>query len=115
MIVELAISIAIYATASLGYAVLVGRQRIAAPRYRQIATGAILGAGALLATVAQHAAGHPAPVSDAIVAVGLASPFGGIPATLIAAVIAAAPIPWLGAQPVYLAPAQIAISAFIGI
>jgi PAS domain S-box-containing protein len=115
MIVELASSIAVYAMVALAYAILAGRPWIAVPRYRQIAIGAILGAGALGATFAQHAAGHPERIADDIVAVGLAAPLGGVPAAIIAGAIALTSFLWPDGQPVYPGLIQVPLSASIGI
>ncbi|MGO8915072.1 MAG: PAS domain S-box protein [Stellaceae bacterium] len=115
MISELAGSIASYAIVSIAYANLVGLMRNAQPRYRQLVIGAILGAGALLCALAQHQAGPLSPITDGIVTVGLAQPFGGGLATLVAGLIAAASVVWLEGGPAYPGLAEIPVAALIGI
>ncbi len=115
MISALAGSIASYAIVSIAYAYLIGLTRIAAPRYRQLALGAILGAGALLSALAQRQAGILSPVNDGIVVVGLAAPFGGGLATLVAGIIAAASSFWLQGGPVYPGLVEIPVAALVGL
>ncbi len=114
MMSQLATSIASFAIVSIAYAALIGAMRRAAPRYRQIAVGAILGAGALLCTLAERHTGKLLPISEGIVMVGLAQPFGGGWATIAASVIAAVSFFWLDGGPLYPGLPAIPVAACVG-
>lgn len=88
MIEELALSVAIYAIASIAYAAVIGMLRAAPARHRQIAVGGVLGTAAALCVVSHNYVGALSPLSDAVVPVGLAAPFGGGLATVAAGTIA---------------------------
>jgi PAS domain S-box-containing protein len=115
MMSQLASSIASFALVSIAYAALIGALRRAAPRYRQLAVGAILGAGAVLCTLAQHHGGKPLPLGGGIATIGLAQPFGGGLATLVASGIAAASYFWLDGVPLYPGLAEIPLAACIAV
>ena len=115
MISQLASSIASYAVVSIAYASSAGMIRRAAPRQRQVAVGAILGAATLLSALAQRYLGAPLAISDNMVVVGLAAAFGGGVATIVAGAIAAGAFFALGAGPLYPTLAEIPVSGVIGI
>jgi PAS domain S-box-containing protein len=115
MISQLASSIASFALVSIAYAALIGAMRRAAPRYRQLAIGAILGAGALLCALVQRHDVGVLPLDGGMILVGLAQPFGGGLATLLAGGIAAGAAFWLKGAALYPGLAAIPLAAGIGV
>ena len=115
MIEEFALSIAIYAIASIVYAALIGMMRAAPPRQRALAVGATLGIAAALCVVSHDHVGASSPISDAIVPVGLAGPFGGGLATAIAGTVAAASVLLLDGKEGYSGLAEITVAGLLGV
>jgi PAS domain S-box-containing protein len=112
---ELASNLGVLAVAAAAFSLL-RTWRGSALRYlREIATGGVFGGAAVSCVLLQQSADPALYVNDAVVAVGVAAPFGGRIVGCIAALIAASALLSLHIGPTYLGLAQVCMAALIGI